>query len=87
LFVKLLLSTLLRIFYRLCTGKSRVKLPLLTAVRKVAPTSFFGAVDIGFSQWGLEFVNVALYTMTKSTVIVFISFFAVLFRLEKKVSQ
>jgi len=29
-------------------------------------------------------VDVALYTMTKSTVIIFISFFAVLFRLEKK---
>lgn len=34
---------------------------------------------------GLELVGVALYTMTKSTVIIFISFFAVLFRLEKKV--
>jgi solute carrier family 35 protein C2 len=53
-------------------------------MRKVAPTSFFGAIDIGFSQWGLEFVDVALYTMTKSTVIIFISFFAVLFRLERK---
>ncbi|KAG5677280.1 hypothetical protein PVAND_007050 [Polypedilum vanderplanki] len=84
LFVKLVMSTLIRMFYRVCTGKQRVKLPVSTSIRKVAPTSFFGAVDIGFSQWGLEFVDVALYTMTKSTVIIFISFFAILFRLEKK---
>jgi hypothetical protein len=42
-----------------------VQIDFMIAMRKVAPTSFFGAVDIGFSQWGLEFVNVALYTMTK----------------------
>lgn len=86
LFVKLVMSTLIRIFYRIFTGKNRVKLNFATAVKKVAPTSFFGAIDIGFSQWGLEFVKVTLYTMTKSTVIIFISFFAVMFRLEKKVS-
>lgn len=60
LFVKLVMSTLIRIFYRICTGKQRVKIPVSTAVRKVMPTSFFGAIDIGFSQWGLEFVDVAL---------------------------
>lgn len=54
------MSTLIRIIYRICTGKHRVKIPVSTSVRKVAPTSFFGAVDIGFSQWGLEFVDVAL---------------------------
>jgi hypothetical protein len=60
MFIKLVMSVLIRIFYRICTGKQRVKLPVSTAMRKVAPTSFFGAVDIGFSQWGLEFVDVAL---------------------------
>lgn len=60
LFVKLVMSTLIRIFYRIFTGKHRVKIPVAVAVRKVAPTSFFGALDIGFSQWGLEFVDVAL---------------------------
>ena len=60
LFVKLVMSTIIRIFYRICTGKQRVKIPVSTAIKKVAPTSFFGAVDIGFSQWGLEFVEVAL---------------------------
>jgi len=75
---------LIRVVYRIYTGHHRVILPVSTVVKKVAPTSFFSAVDIGFSQWGLEFVDVALYTMTKSTVIIFISFFAVLFRLEKK---
>ncbi|CAO1324781.1 unnamed protein product [Diamesa hyperborea] len=84
LFVKLVMSTIFRIMYRLFTGKQRVKLPVAIAFKRIAPTSFFGAIDIGFSQWGLEFVDVALYTMTKSTAIIFISFFAVVFRLEKK---
>lgn len=78
------MSTLIRIFYRIFTGKQRVKIPVSVAIRKVAPTSFFGAIDIGFSQWGLEFVHVALYTMTKSSVIIFISFFGVLFKLERR---
>lgn len=50
LFVKLVMSTLIRVFYRVFTGKQRVKLSFSTAMRKVAPTSFFGALDIGFSQ-------------------------------------
>jgi hypothetical protein len=54
------MSTLIRIFYRVCTGKQRVKIPVSASLKKVAPTSFFGAIDIGFSQWGLEFVDVAL---------------------------
>lgn len=60
LFVKLVMSTLFRIMYRLFTGKQRVKLPVAIAFKRIAPTSFFGAIDIGFSQWGLEFVDVAL---------------------------
>lgn len=63
LFVKLSLATLFRLAYRVCTGKHRVRIPIKIVAKKVAPTSFFGAIDIGFSQWGLEFVDVALYTM------------------------
>jgi solute carrier family 35, member C2 len=60
LIVKLLISAFLRYLYRLLTGKGRVQIPVITVVRKIMPTSFFAAVDIGFSQWGLEFVHVAL---------------------------
>jgi hypothetical protein len=54
-------------------------------VKKVLPTGFASGIDIGFSNWGLELVNISLYTMTKSTTIIFILFFAILLRLEKKV--
>lgn len=86
LIVKFVLASLMRQCYRIFTGKERVKVPCQSVVRKIAPTSFFGAIDIGFSQWGLEYVHVALYTMTKSSVIIFITFFAILFKLERKVS-
>ena len=42
------------------------------------------SLDIGLSQWSFEYIDVALYTITKSTSIVFILMFAILFRLEKK---
>ena len=40
----------------------------------------------GFSQWSLQYITIALYTMTKSTAIVFILIFAVIFKLERLVS-
>lgn len=69
LFVKLVMSTIIRICYRIFTGKQRVQLPLATVMKKVGPTAFFGAIDIGFSQWGLEFVEVAVSTSTKTNAI------------------
>jgi hypothetical protein len=60
LFIKLVISCIIRIFYRLITGKQRVQLAFSTSLKKVAPTSFFSAIDIGFSQKGLQFFGVAL---------------------------
>lgn len=56
-----------------------------TAVRKLAPTGIFSGIDIGFSNWALELVPISLYTMTKSSSIIFILLFAILLGLEKKV--
>lgn len=56
------------------------------AVRKLAPTGIFSGIDIGFSNWSLELVSISLYTMTKSSSIVFILLFAILLGLEKKVT-
>lgn len=55
------------------------------AVRKLAPTGIFSGIDIGFSNWALELVPISLYTMTKSSSIIFILLFAILLGLEKKV--
>ena len=41
------------------------------------------SLDIALSQWSFEYIDVALYTITKSTSIVFILVFSLLFRLEK----
>lgn len=78
-------STLLRYIYRVATGKSRVLLDWRTSFKKISPTGIASGIDIGFSNWGLELVKISLYTMTKSSTIIFILFFAILLGLEKKV--
>lgn len=84
LIIKFILSAIVRLLYRLFTGKSRVLLDWRTAVRKIGPTGICAGIDIGFSSWGLELVTVSLYTMTKSTTIIFILIFAIMLGLEKK---
>jgi len=52
-------------------------------MKRVLPTAMACALDIGCSNWSLMFITVSLYTMTKSTSIIFILMFALLFRLEQ----
>uniref|UniRef100_U5EVP5 Putative solute carrier family 35 member c2 n=1 Tax=Corethrella appendiculata TaxID=1370023 RepID=U5EVP5_9DIPT len=84
LFIKLVLSATIRIIYRCITKKSRILLDWRTSFRKISPTGLASGIDIGFSNWGLALVTISLYTMTKSTTIIFILFFAILLGLEKK---
>ena len=56
-------------------------------VSHVAPAAVFSALDIGLSQWSFEYITISLYTMTKTTSIIFILFFAILHKLEEKVSD
>lgn len=84
LIIKLILSYIVRLLYKLKTGKHRILLDWRTAVRKIGPTGFCSGLDIGLSSWGLELVTVSLYTMTKSTTIIFILIFAIMLGLEKK---
>ena len=51
---------------------------------KIGLVAVVASLDIALSQWSFEFIDVALYTITKSTSIVFILMFSILFRLEKK---
>ena len=46
----------------------------------------FSALDIGLSQWSFEYITISLYTMTKTTSIIFILVFAIFLKLEEKVS-
>ncbi|CAH1169688.1 unnamed protein product [Phaedon cochleariae] len=82
--VKYLLATLIRLILIKRQGKKRVLVGWKDYILAVAPTGIFSGLDISLSNWGLELVNISLYTMTKSTTIVFILFFSILFKLEKK---
>ncbi|XP_030385186.1 solute carrier family 35 member C2 isoform X2 [Scaptodrosophila lebanonensis] len=84
LIVKFMLASMVRSLYKLRVGKSRVQLDWRVALRKMAPTGIASGIDIGFSNWGLELVPISLYTMTKSSTIVFILLFAILLGLERK---
>ncbi|KAF5295492.1 hypothetical protein FQR65_LT10480 [Abscondita terminalis] len=84
LIVKYLLASLIRTILIKYQGRPRVVLSFKEYVVAVSPTGIFSGIDIGFSNWGLELVTVSLYTMTKSTSIVFILIFAILLKLEKK---
>lgn len=64
----------------------RVVLDWHTYFNRIVPTAVASAADIGLSNWSLQYITVTLYTMSKSTVILFIFFFSILFKLEKWVS-
>ncbi|XP_050301249.1 solute carrier family 35 member C2 [Anthonomus grandis grandis] len=82
--VKFILAALVRLCFVKNPHKQRTVIGWKEYVLAVAPTGLFSGIDIGFSNWGLELITVSLYTMTKSTTIVFILFFSILFKLEKK---
>ncbi|XP_045784117.1 solute carrier family 35 member C2 [Maniola jurtina] len=84
LVVKWILSVLVRLVLYIITGTPQLMLPFMTCLRSVGPTGLASGIDVGFSNWGLELVTISLYTMTKSTTIIFILGFAILLGLEKK---
>lgn len=83
LVIKFTLSAILRWFIFCRTGKERVMLGWMDYVRRVAPPGIASSLDISLSNWSFQYITISLYTMTKTTCIVFILFFSILFRLEK----
>lgn len=93
LIVKYILSSLIRSginFYNYLKQKPgkieyepRITLNWLLYTTRIIPTAIASAADIGLSNWSLQFITITLYTMSKSTVILFILFFSILFKLEK----
>lgn len=65
----------------------RLTLDWSTYLSKVVPLGLASAADIGMSNWSLQYITVTLYTMSKSTVILFILFFSLIFKLEKWVGK
>uniref|UniRef100_A0A146L524 Solute carrier family 35 member C2 n=2 Tax=Lygus hesperus TaxID=30085 RepID=A0A146L524_LYGHE len=64
-------------------GKQPARLDWSTTFRRIIPMGIVSGIDIAFSNWGLHYITVSLYTMTKSSSIVFILLFAILFKLEE----
>ncbi|KAK3741164.1 hypothetical protein QZH41_011837, partial [Actinostola sp. cb2023] len=78
-----LLASLTRYYWEFRSGKKRIILTWSDYLKRVLPTAVASALDIGLSNWSLMFITISLYTMTKSTSIIFILIFALLFRIEK----
>ncbi|KAH9419416.1 hypothetical protein DERP_010628 [Dermatophagoides pteronyssinus] len=84
LIIKFALASLFRWLYRQITGITRITLHWKDNLRRISLPGIASALDIGFSNWSFEFITISLYTMTKSTCIIFILAFALLLDLEKK---
>ncbi|XP_068686038.1 solute carrier family 35 member C2-like isoform X1 [Montipora foliosa] len=74
---------LLRLLWEMKTEKQRIILPWSVYLKRVLPTAIACALDIGCSNWSLMYIKVSLYTMTKSTSVIFILMFAIAFGLEQ----
>ncbi|KAK7884036.1 hypothetical protein WMY93_027159 [Mugilogobius chulae] len=77
------LSSVTRWFLFCATGKPRVTLSWKIYLWKVAPTAVASALDIGLSNWSFLYITISLYTMTKSSAVLFILFFSLIFKLEE----
>ncbi|XP_062822868.1 solute carrier family 35 member C2 [Anolis carolinensis] len=65
------------------TRKTRPLLPWDAYLRQVGPAALSTALDVGLSNWSFLYITVSLYTMTKSSAVLFILFFSLVFRLEE----
>ncbi|GMT37152.1 hypothetical protein PFISCL1PPCAC_28449, partial [Pristionchus fissidentatus] len=81
-FTKWFLAIFIRFLVE-CRRSRRVRLTLREQLRWLAPIGVCASLDIGLSNWALEYVTVSLYTMAKSSSIVFIVAFSLLLRLER----
>ncbi|XP_068120496.1 solute carrier family 35 member C2 isoform X2 [Hyperolius riggenbachi] len=78
-----IMSALSRALMTCYSGRARVILPWSDYLKKVAPTALATALDIGLSNWSFLYITVSLYTMTKSSAVLFILFFSLIFKLEE----
>uniref|UniRef100_A0A7I4XX10 TPT domain-containing protein n=1 Tax=Haemonchus contortus TaxID=6289 RepID=A0A7I4XX10_HAECO len=80
--VKYFAAILIRFLYE-TFHKKRIRLHFKEQLRWLAPIGICASLDIGLSNWALEYVTVSLYTMAKSSSILFIVAFSLLLRLER----
>uniref|UniRef100_A0A674BJC4 Solute carrier family 35 member C2 n=1 Tax=Salmo trutta TaxID=8032 RepID=A0A674BJC4_SALTR len=79
------LSSLTRLAMQCWTGKPGVMVNWTEYLSKVSPVAMATALDIGLSNWSFLFITMCVYTMTKSSVVLFILFFSLVFKLEEPI--
>ncbi|KAM5245738.1 solute carrier family 35 member C2 isoform 2-T2 [Ctenodactylus gundi] len=82
-----LFSALSRALVQCCSHRARVVLSWTDYLRRVAPTALATALDVGLSNWSFLYITVSLYTMTKSSAVLFILIFSLIFKLEELSTQ
>ncbi|XP_074149699.1 solute carrier family 35 member C2 isoform X3 [Sminthopsis crassicaudata] len=83
LVVIFLFSALSRALTQCCHQRPRVVLSWADYLQRVAPTALATALDVGLSNWSFLYITVSLYTMTKSSAVLFILIFSLIFKLEE----
>ncbi|XP_075384784.1 solute carrier family 35 member C2 isoform X3 [Tenrec ecaudatus] len=78
-----LFSALSRALVQCSSHRARVVLTWTDYLRRVAPTALATALDVGLSNWSFLYITVSLYTMTKSSAVLFILIFSLIFKLEE----
>ncbi|KZC08441.1 PREDICTED: solute carrier family 35 member C2 [Dufourea novaeangliae] len=82
--VKFLLSAIIRCIRTCYKRQQQLKLPWQTMIWMVMPIGIASGLDVGLSNWALSLITISLYSMTKSTAIIFILGFALILKLERK---
>nr|XP_045012761.1 solute carrier family 35 member C2 isoform X3 [Jaculus jaculus] len=82
-----LFSALSRVLVQCSSHRARVVLSWTDYLRRVAPTALATALDVGLSNWSFLYITVSLYTMTKSSAVLFILIFSLIFKLEELSTQ
>eukprot|EP00794_Sanderia_malayensis_P018716 gene18717-20605_t len=80
--VVFLLAALCRKIAEIYHKEKRVTVSWKDYFRKIFTPAIASSLDIGLSNWSFMFITVSLYTMSKSSSVIFILFFSVLFKLE-----
>ncbi|XP_043248362.1 solute carrier family 35 member C2 [Colletes gigas] len=84
LVIKFLLSATIRCVRTCYMRQQQLKLPWQSIILMVMPVGIVSGLDVGLSNWALSLITMSLYTMTKSTTIIFILGFALILNLERK---
>ncbi|XP_053995025.1 solute carrier family 35 member C2 [Hylaeus anthracinus] len=82
--MKFLLSAIIRCVRTCYKRQQQLKLPWQSIIVMVMPVGIASGLDVGLSNWALSLITISLYSMTKSTTIIFILGFALILKLERK---